>query len=176
LSSERSEPVGDGAFYVAAHALTVALSATEVASAIFAHALAQSGASTASLWLLDASTLRFAAGGGRLAGTSSPVEAMPMGSDLPAAACVRTGEPVFYGPWVERDRRWLALADLPAPAEAVVVLPLVAGDGPLEELRAFVQRSALAPIEELCDAVLSGLARPGPRLDDVALLAVRWWG
>jgi serine/threonine-protein kinase RsbW len=86
-----------------------------------------------------------------------------MGSDLPAAVCVRTGEPVFYGSRLERDRRWPALAGAPARAEAVVVLPLVAGDGPLGCLHIGYARQmaageidwkGLARLAELCAAAL----------------------
>jgi serine phosphatase RsbU (regulator of sigma subunit) len=87
---------------------------------------------------------------------------IPLSSDLPGAAVVRTGEPVFIATRDERDRRFPALADV-GPQVGIAVLPLTSRDrvvGVLacsfDEEHAFGEgeRNFLAAITELASQAL----------------------
>ncbi|HEV2368783.1 MAG TPA: SpoIIE family protein phosphatase [Acidimicrobiales bacterium] len=117
--------------YDVARALAEALTADQVATAVFDHALLQLGATTAGLWLREPDdVIRFSGGAGE--GAMSDVGDIPLDSNLPAAEVVRTGQVVTFGSRAERDERWPELKDLGGvrPGEngdgAVVVLPLAA--------------------------------------------------
>lgn len=114
--------------YAVAQALTAALTPDDVASAVFEHALADLGASTAGLWLLNGGVIRFAGGAGHSDDSPYRVGAIPLDSDLPAAVVVRTREVIAYGSHEERDAKWPQLTGLGPASEAVAVVPLVAGD------------------------------------------------
>lgn len=114
--------------YATARALTGALTAREVAAAVFEHCLADLGASTAGLWLLEVGTIRFAGGAGDLEHISGYVGPTSLYSDFPAPTSVRTGQIIWYGSLAERNRRWPALARMDSATETLVVLPLNARD------------------------------------------------
>jgi GAF domain-containing protein len=116
--------------YRVAQALSEAVTADQVAEAIFGHALEDLGATTAGLWLLtDEGTIRYSAGAGSGTQEVAPrVGDIPLDADVPGAIAVRTGEVVTYGSKQERDDRWPALRDLRSSGSAVVVLPLVTPD------------------------------------------------
>jgi serine phosphatase RsbU (regulator of sigma subunit) len=149
--------------YATARALTGSLTASEVASAVFEHCLADLGASTAGLWLLEAGTVRFAGGAGHvehLARYSGPIS---LDSGLPGPTCIRTGEIVWYGSLAERDRRWPNLAGMQSTTETLVVLPLNARDRSLGALHIGypvpmsydeIDVSFLTKLAELCGAAL----------------------
>ncbi len=130
-----SAPVSEAdRLYATARALTGSLTANEVAAAVFEHCLADLGASTAGLWLLEAGTVRLAGGAGdvdHLARYSGPIS---LESGLPGPTCIRTGEIVWYGSLAERDRRWPSLARMRSTTETLVVLPLNARDRSLGAL------------------------------------------
>jgi len=113
--------------YLLARALGEALTANQVASATFDHALRQLGAVTAGLWLRgEDDVIRMSACVGPDAEQwAEAVGEIPMNSDLPAALVVRTGAIVSYSSIEERDARWPALRGV-AGSPVVVVLPLSA--------------------------------------------------
>lgn len=126
VDQERVNDPAAGRLYSVARALTSALTADDVAAAVFRHALADLGAKSIGFWLLEEGVIGFAGGAGHVADVPARVGVIPLDSDLPAAMCVRTGEVVTYGSVAERDARWPALAGLESSSDAVVVLPLVA--------------------------------------------------
>ena len=109
--------------YSVAQALTAALSPEDVAGAVYQHALADLGASTAGFWLLDRGLLRFASGAGAEEGAYQ-VGDIPLDSELPGAVAARTGKVVAFGSVAERNARWPSLSDVAHMAEAVAVLPM----------------------------------------------------
>src|SRR4051812_43176566 len=152
-----------GRLYAVARALAAALTADDVAAAVFEHALADLGARTAGFWLLEDDTIHFAGGAGHEDDTPERVGPIPIDSDMPAAVCVRSGEVVFFGSIGERDERWPALAGVNSISTAVVVLPLVARETPLGCLhigypattaRADIDLAILLRVAELAAAAL----------------------
>ena len=126
---ERDElpAAGDSALslFVVARALGEALTADQVASALFDHALSLLGASTVGLWMVaDDGVIRLSASAG--AGSAVQVGDIPADSDLPAAIAVRTGEIVTFDGRQERDRRWPGLGHIDTTIGKVVVAPLSA--------------------------------------------------
>jgi len=113
------------ALFEVARALAEALTADEVATALFDHALSTLGANSVGLWLVGPDgVIRFSAGAGE--GGSSEVGDIPPESDLPAAVAMRTGEVVVFGDREERDERWPVLHHIRSDTESVVVLLLSA--------------------------------------------------
>jgi GAF domain-containing protein len=108
-----------------AEALMPAVAPSEVTGIVFDRLLSDVGASTAGLWLLDGDLIRFAAGAGHSDDGPTRVGPIELGSDLPAAVCIRTQGPVAYGSHAERDARWPVLRGLTTAAEAVVAVPLI---------------------------------------------------
>jgi serine/threonine-protein kinase RsbW len=148
--------------YSVAQALTGALTAVDVARVVFDQ-VAEAGASSTGLWLVEAGTIRFVGGAGISEGLPSRVTAMPLDSPLPAAEAVRTGMIVTYGSQAERNRRWPSLEEVDSASEATAVLPLMAPTRPLGCLHigypvemdgADFERLPLAPLAELCAAAL----------------------
>ena len=120
--------VGPGSLGRLALALTGALTAEDVTSSVFRHALRDIGACTVGLWMQGADGhLRLTAGVGQDPDPAR-ITAIAPDSDLPAAEVLRTGQPLAYASRAERDRRWPVLEGQPAPAEGVVTLPLTARD------------------------------------------------
>jgi GAF domain-containing protein len=120
----------EAAPYRVAQALGEAVTAGQVAEAIFEHALRDLGAATVGLWLVgEDGLLRYSAGAGLGADDVAPgVGDIPLDADIPGAIAVRTGTPVVYGSLEERDARWPALRGLHSAGAGVVVLPLVTAD------------------------------------------------
>lgn len=127
LIDDRIDPSGAARLYSVARALTGALSGREVAAALFDHALADLGVSSAGLWMVEGSAIRFVGGAGMAGALPAEVLTMPVSADLPAAVVVRTGRPVTYRSQAERDRMWPRLAGIGTLSEAVAVLPLQLG-------------------------------------------------
>lgn len=167
VSRVDAEPLNESdaaRLYAVARALTGALTAGDVADAVFHHALVDLGASTAGFWLLrDDGVMHFAGGAGHTPDVTERVGDIPLDSDLPAAMCVRSQEVVAYGSMAERDARWPSLRGLTTTAGAVIVLPLFARARPLGCLHigyAFemdteeMAVSFLLRLAELCAAAL----------------------
>jgi len=142
--------------YGVAQALTAALTPDEVAQAIFDRALAELGASTVGLWMLNDRVIRFAGGAGHVDDSPARVGPIPVDSDLPAAQAVRTRRTVTYSSHQERDARWPSLKGLNTTAEAIVVLPLVAGGQVLGALH--IGYPTVRPVEEMQIPLLERLA------------------
>lgn len=161
------DPAGNKAerLYAVAQALTGALTADEVAEAVFERALADLGASTAGFWLLEGGEIRFAGGAGHLDDSPYRVGAIRPDSDLPAALAVRTRKVVAYGSQAERDEKWPGLAGFGGDAEAVAVVPLLTGERVLGCLhigytaRMAVDRMDIPLLEELAGLCASALNR-----------------
>jgi serine phosphatase RsbU (regulator of sigma subunit) len=110
--------------YMVARALAEAVTAEEVAAAVFDHALKRLGASSVGLWLVENDgTICYSGGAGSAADGPGPQARIEQGSDMPAAIAVRTGEVVTYSSKEERDARWPALEGY-GGSEAVFVVPL----------------------------------------------------
>ena len=157
------DPAGAGSLYQAARALAGALTAAEVAAAVFEHVLADLGATSSGLWMVDAEGIRFAGGAGVFRDPELPVWLMPADSDLPAAVCIRENRPVFYGSAAERDRRWPVLASVRSTSDATAILPLRAGTQvigclhvgyPMMLAEADFDHLLLGRLAELCAAAL----------------------
>lgn len=154
---------GAARLYEVARALAGALTTEEVASAVFERALADLGASSVGLWLIDAGAVRFAGGAGIVQDPGLPVLVIPLHSDLPVAACIRERRPMFYGSVEERDERWPVPAAAPDTAQALAALPLTAGPKVIGCLHigyarrldeAQFDRPLLGRLAELCGAAL----------------------
>lgn len=119
----------EAAPYRVAQALSEAVTASQVAEAIFEHALRDLGATTVGLWLVVDDVLRYSAGAGFGAEDVAPaIGDIPLDSDIPGAVAVRTGAPVVYGSLEERHARWPELRSLHSSGSAVAILPLVTAD------------------------------------------------
>jgi GAF domain-containing protein len=162
LSDSTLGPSTAAWLYSVAQALTGALTAVDVARVVFDR-VAEAGASSTGLWLVEAGTIRFVGGAGMSEGLPSRVTAMPLDSSLPAAEAVRTGLIVTYGSRAERNRRWPTLQDVDSLSEATAVLPLTAPTRPLgclhisypvEMDEADFDRPLLGQLAELCAAAL----------------------
>ena len=108
-----------------ARALTGALTAVEVATAVFDR-VAELGAITTGLWLVESGTLRFVGGAGLTDDLPANVRAIPLDAAMPAAEAVRAQRILTIGSPAERTRRWPELASVPTVSLAIAVLPLVA--------------------------------------------------
>ena len=133
--------------YRTAQALTAALTPADVAAVVFDHALVELRASTAGLWLVADEVIVFAGGAGHTDDSPERVGPIDLGSELPAAVCVRTGQPVTYGSRSERDARWPSLVGLGRSSESVAVLPLVARGETLGCLH--IGYASAMPVEEM---------------------------
>ena len=108
-----------------ARALGEALTADQVASAVFDRALEMLGAQTVGLWLVgEDGQIRFTAGAG--AHAAEQIGEFPPDSDLPGAVAIRTGQVITFAKRSERDARWPALGHIETENLSVVVLPLSA--------------------------------------------------
>jgi serine phosphatase RsbU (regulator of sigma subunit) len=160
--------------YRVAQALGEAVTAGQVAEAIFEHALRDLGAATVGLWLVgEDGVLRYSAGAGLGTDDVAPgVGDIPLDADIPGAIAVRTGAPVVYGSLEERDTRWPALRGLRSAGSGVVVLPLVTADRTLGCLHVGWPQEAVAPFDPDV-ALLEGLAKVCAAALDRALLHER---
>ncbi|HET6873480.1 MAG TPA: GAF domain-containing protein, partial [Acidimicrobiales bacterium] len=162
MSDSRPGPSNAAWLYSVAQALTGALTSVDVARVVFDR-VAELGASSTGLWLVDAGTIRFVGGAGISEGLPSRITAMPLDSPLPAAEAVRTGQIITYGSRAERNRRWPSLEEVESAPEATAVLPLMASNRPLGCLHisypgvmdeADFDRLLLSQLAELCSAAL----------------------
>lgn len=128
MNTNRLETSGANRLYAAAHALTGAMSATDVALAVFQHALADLGASSVGLWLVDAGTIRFVGGTGSVEDIAGKFGSIPLDEDLPGPISVRTREAITYSSVAERDRRWPHLTGVATASQGTAVVPLLLGD------------------------------------------------
>jgi GAF domain-containing protein len=172
-------PAAAAKLYEVARALAGALTTEEVAAAVFERALADLGASSVGLWLVDAGAARFAGGAGIVHDPGLPVWVMPLDSDLPAATCIRERRPMFYGSLEERDQRWPALAATPDTSQALAALPLTAGARVIGCLHigyarrlepSEFDRPLLGRLAELCGAALDRARLHDAGRDHQALL------
>ena len=108
-----------------ARALTSALTAVDVATAVFDR-VAELGANTTGMWLVESGTVRFVGGAGLTDVLPTHVTAMPLDTDMPATDAIRTQRVVTIGSVAERNRRWPALSSVPTSSQALAVLPLIA--------------------------------------------------
>jgi serine phosphatase RsbU (regulator of sigma subunit) len=130
-TASRPQPdLGGGAALRIAAALGRALTAEQVATAIFEHVSAALGAGSVALWLLDAArgVLRLSGAAGNIANFTEQLGVVPLDAPIPAAEAVVRLEPVLYRSREERDRRWPTLRGIPSAMESNVSLPLIARD------------------------------------------------
>ena len=120
--------LGGGPALRIAAALGRALTAEEVATAIFEHVSVALGAGSVALWLLDAArgVLRLSGAAGNIANFTEQLGVVPLDAPIPAAEAAVRLEPILYRSREERDRRWPTLRGIPSAMESNVSLPLVA--------------------------------------------------
>jgi serine/threonine-protein kinase RsbW len=124
LTDDLLDPTSAARLYSVATALSGALTAVDVAGAVFA-SVSELGASSTGLWLVEAGTVRFVGGAGVSEDIPDRVAVVPLESDLPAAEVIRTGRIVTYASVEERNRRWPVLTGLGTLKGPTAVLPLV---------------------------------------------------
>ena len=109
-------------------ALAGAITADEVAAAIFDMTAVELGAGSTGLWLLDDGETHLALAGqiGFAGSVSGSFARIPLHADLPGAVVVRTGQPITYRSVAERDERWPALVGVASDVGATAVMPLMA--------------------------------------------------
>src|SRR5579872_4748929 len=163
----------EAAPYRVAQALSEAVTAGQVAEAIFEHALRDLGATTVGLWLVVDDVLRYSAGAGVGAEDVAPaIGDIPLDSDIPGALAVRTGAPVVYGSLEERHARWPELRSLRSSGSAVAILPLVTADRTVGCLHVGWAQEEAAPFQPDL-ALLEALAKVCAAALDRALLYER---
>lgn len=162
MSEDHLDPYGAARLYSVARALTGALTAVEVATCVFDR-LAELGAASTGLWLVESGTVRFVGGAGVTEAIPGSVSTLPLDSDLPAAEAIRTGRVITFGSRAERNRRWPVLAVVDSDAEGTAVLPLQSSGRALGCLHiaypAIMEpddfdASFLTALAELCSAAL----------------------
>lgn len=162
MNEDLLDPSGAARLYSVARALTGALTAVDVAKAVFER-VADLGAAATGLWLVEAGTIRFVGGAGIPEALPDRVSAMPIDADFPAAEAVRTGRIVTFGSAAERDRRWPGLSGVVKVSEATAVLPLVSSGRtlgclhigyPVELEAGQLDLPFLGRLAELCAAAL----------------------
>jgi serine phosphatase RsbU (regulator of sigma subunit) len=113
-----------------AAALGPARTEPEVADAVLDAVATYLDAVAATLWLVtpDGTELELAYQRNAHPDVLSRFARLSVDRDLPGPQVLRTGEPCFISSAEERDARWHDLAGTPSPSQAMVVLPLEAGD------------------------------------------------
>jgi serine phosphatase RsbU (regulator of sigma subunit)/anti-sigma regulatory factor (Ser/Thr protein kinase) len=105
--------------------LSRAVSTADVASVALGIALAELGAHTGSLCMLEGEELSIAAAAGYEAEVMKHWGRFPLDADLPASEAVRTGRPVFLSSSAERSARYPVFAAGPVVRdEAYAIIPL----------------------------------------------------
>jgi serine phosphatase RsbU (regulator of sigma subunit) len=122
--------------YEVSAALSRAATQEAVASAVLEQGVAALGASGGGVVLAtDADRLTVPGTVGYDEETVGRLRAESRDAELPAAAALRTGEPVWLESRQERDRRFPELADLERGTVSLCAVPLVVGDRRLGALR-----------------------------------------
>lgn len=125
MNEDRPDTSGTARLYALARALTGALTAVDVAKAVFER-MTELGACTTGLWLVRSGVVHLVGGAGLADEHIESVSAMPLDADLPAAEAIRTQRVVTIASFDERNRRWPALVGVPSISLAIAALPLVA--------------------------------------------------
>lgn len=162
MKPDENDSTSTARLYAMARALTGALTAVDVATAVFDR-MAELGACTTGLWLVESGTVRFVGGAGLADRLPASISAMPLDSDMPATVAIRNQRILTIGSPAERIRRWPELAPVPTVSLAIAVLPLIASGRALGCLHIGypVEMSAeqfdlpfLERLAELCSAAL----------------------
>jgi GAF domain-containing protein len=111
-------------------ALAPALTANEVAAAVFDRVLPAIGSGISGLWRTsaDGAALEMVGASGVDSTFIDPYVRVPLDAHEPVAMAARDREAIFVHSIAERDKRWPELRKSPPGVEAIAVLPLLANE------------------------------------------------